>query len=196
MRRFGEIAQLQDGESAVRDRQARARHVRRAVRPCRDHPARRPRPCHAGHRSGAGAVSRRDRPAVGPRRAGRRPCRRRRRNAADSAGALRALLVAEADLGERIMRALILRRVSLIQGGAGGPVLIGPPNSAASSACRAFSPATAIRIICSIPDADQRCRRTDRALFAVAGGLAAGGGARRHRAAQSRANPNWRARSA
>src|SRR5438876_6989070 len=38
---------------------------------------------------------------------------------------LRALLVAEADLGERIMRALILRRVSLIQGGVGGPVLIG-----------------------------------------------------------------------
>src|SRR3977135_4480044 len=42
---------------------------------------------------------------------------------------LRALLVAEADLGERIMRALILRRVSLIQGGVGGPVLIGPANS-------------------------------------------------------------------
>src|SRR5712675_1388339 len=39
---------------------------------------------------------------------------------------LRALLVAEADLGERLMRALILRRVSLIQGGVGGPVLIGP----------------------------------------------------------------------
>src|ERR1041385_5713761 len=38
---------------------------------------------------------------------------------------LRALLVAEAELGERIMRALILRRVSLIQGGVGGPVLIG-----------------------------------------------------------------------
>src|SRR5438552_11487410 len=43
---------------------------------------------------------------------------------------LRALLVAEADLGERIMRALILRRVTLIQGGVGGPVLIGPSNSA------------------------------------------------------------------
>src|ERR1700694_3719910 len=43
---------------------------------------------------------------------------------------LRALLVAEADLGERIMRALILRRVSLIQGGVGGPVLIGPSSSA------------------------------------------------------------------
>jgi thioredoxin reductase (NADPH) len=41
---------------------------------------------------------------------------------------LRALLVAEADLGERIMRALILRRVSLIRGGVGGPVLIGPSN--------------------------------------------------------------------
>src|ERR1700760_270473 len=43
---------------------------------------------------------------------------------------LRALMVAEADLGERIMRALILRRVNLIRGGAGGPVLIGPGNSA------------------------------------------------------------------
>jgi thioredoxin reductase (NADPH) len=42
---------------------------------------------------------------------------------------LRALLVAEADLGERIMRALILRRVNLIQGGVGGPVLIGPSNA-------------------------------------------------------------------
>jgi len=42
---------------------------------------------------------------------------------------LRALLIAEADLGERIMRALILRRVNLIQGGVGGPVLIGPSDS-------------------------------------------------------------------
>src|SRR3981189_1688630 len=42
---------------------------------------------------------------------------------------LRALPVAEADLGERIMRALILRRVSLIQGGVAGPVLIGSPSS-------------------------------------------------------------------
>src|ERR1700684_939490 len=33
---------------------------------------------------------------------------------------LRALMVAEADLGERVMRALILRRVNLIRGGAGG----------------------------------------------------------------------------
>jgi thioredoxin reductase (NADPH) len=42
---------------------------------------------------------------------------------------LRALLIAEADLGEKIMRALILRRVILIEAGAGGPVLIGPATS-------------------------------------------------------------------
>ena len=43
---------------------------------------------------------------------------------------LRALLVAEADLGERIMRALILRRVGLLQTGTGGPIIIGRPESA------------------------------------------------------------------
>jgi thioredoxin reductase (NADPH) len=44
--------------------------------------------------------------------------------------AVRALVVAEADLGERIVRALILRRVALIERGAGGPVLLGAPDSA------------------------------------------------------------------
>jgi thioredoxin reductase (NADPH) len=39
--------------------------------------------------------------------------------------ALRALLVAEAELGERILRALILRRVALIEIGFGGPVILG-----------------------------------------------------------------------
>ena len=39
--------------------------------------------------------------------------------------ALRALLVVEAELGERILRALILRRVALIELGFGGPVLVG-----------------------------------------------------------------------
>jgi thioredoxin reductase (NADPH) len=43
---------------------------------------------------------------------------------------LRALLVAEAELGERIMRALILRRVALLQGGAAGAVLIGSAGAA------------------------------------------------------------------
>ena len=38
---------------------------------------------------------------------------------------LRALIVAEAELGERIMRALILRRVGLLSTGTGGPVIIG-----------------------------------------------------------------------
>jgi thioredoxin reductase (NADPH) len=42
---------------------------------------------------------------------------------------LRALLIAEAELGERIMRALILRRVGLLETGAGGPVIVGRSDS-------------------------------------------------------------------
>ena len=42
---------------------------------------------------------------------------------------LRALMIEEPELGERIMHALILRRVALIEVGAGGPVLIGAENS-------------------------------------------------------------------
>ena len=38
---------------------------------------------------------------------------------------LRALMVAEAELGERIMRSLILRRVYLIESNAAGPILVG-----------------------------------------------------------------------
>jgi thioredoxin reductase (NADPH) len=38
---------------------------------------------------------------------------------------LRALLIAEAELGERIMRALILRRVGILEKGTGGPIIIG-----------------------------------------------------------------------
>ena len=38
---------------------------------------------------------------------------------------LRDLIVQEAELGERIMRALILRRVGLLESGASGPVIIG-----------------------------------------------------------------------
>jgi thioredoxin reductase (NADPH) len=40
---------------------------------------------------------------------------------------LRDVLVAEAELGERIMRALILRRVGLLQSGVAGPLIIGRP---------------------------------------------------------------------
>jgi thioredoxin reductase (NADPH) len=38
---------------------------------------------------------------------------------------LRALMVAEAELGERVMRALILRRVAILQAGTGGPIILG-----------------------------------------------------------------------
>ena len=38
---------------------------------------------------------------------------------------LRALLISEVELGERIMRALILRRVSLLERGVGGPIIVG-----------------------------------------------------------------------
>jgi len=42
---------------------------------------------------------------------------------------LRAIFIAEAELGERIMRALILRRVGLLETGVGGPVIIGRPEN-------------------------------------------------------------------
>lgn len=43
---------------------------------------------------------------------------------------LRALLAAEAVIGERIMRALILRRLGLIETGGGGPVIVGEATNA------------------------------------------------------------------
>jgi thioredoxin reductase (NADPH) len=69
---------------------------------------------------------------------------------------LRALMVAEADLGERIMRALILRRVSLIRGGAGGPVLIGPANSAGVVRLQSFLARNSYphHVLCSHADPD------------------------------------------
>jgi thioredoxin reductase (NADPH) len=38
---------------------------------------------------------------------------------------LRALMIAEAELGERIMRALILRRVAILEASIGGPIILG-----------------------------------------------------------------------
>ena len=68
---------------------------------------------------------------------------------------LRALIIAEADLGERIVRALILRRVALIEAGASGPVLIGAAAVAARAAA-AELPAP------QRPSAPRgRCRRDD-----------------------------------
>ena len=54
------------------------------------------------------------------------------------AAQLHALLVAEAALGEKLMRAMILRRVALIEAGAGGPVLIGAASSPDVARLRSF----------------------------------------------------------
>ena len=194
MRRFGENAHLQARRKAVRDRQARARHVRRAVRPCRHHPARRPRPCHAGDRSGAGSVSRRDRPALRPRRAGRRPRRGRCRDAADSAGAI----ARAAGGGSRSRRAHHARADPAP--GQPDPGRRRRPGADRAVGLARRDPPAGIshpqRLSASSARSGQRSRRrrTDRALFAVADRLAAGGGARRHRAAQSQRIRVWRAR--
>ena len=51
---------------------------------------------------------------------------------------LHALLVAEAALGEKLMRAMILRRMALLESGAGGPVLIGSAQSHEVARLRSF----------------------------------------------------------
>ena len=84
--------------------------------------------------------------------------------------ALRALLVAEAQLGERIMRAAVLRRVALIDTGGGGPLLIGAATSSSVIRLQGFlrrngmpqrvlDPATdalAADLVAHIPDGDSR----------------------------------------
>jgi len=69
--------------------------------------------------------------------------------------ALRLLLVAEAELGERILRALILRRVALIEIGFGGPVLIGAPNSPDVTRLSHFLERNAIPFRVVDPDEDR-----------------------------------------
>jgi thioredoxin reductase (NADPH) len=51
---------------------------------------------------------------------------------------LRSLLIADAALGEKIMRALILRRVALIEAGFGGPMLVGSPSSSGVARLQSF----------------------------------------------------------
>jgi len=51
---------------------------------------------------------------------------------------LRALLIAVAGLGAKLMRALLLRRASLIEVGVGGPVLIGQTSSPEAARLRSF----------------------------------------------------------
>jgi thioredoxin reductase (NADPH) len=69
---------------------------------------------------------------------------------------LRALLVAEAELGERILRALILRHVAMIEIGFGGPVLIGSLRSPGVTRLSAFlgRNGTPFRVVDPDEDAD------------------------------------------
>ena len=69
--------------------------------------------------------------------------------------ALRALLVAEAELGERILRALILRRVALIELGFGGPVLVGALKSPDVTRLSHFLERNAIPFRVVDPDEDR-----------------------------------------
>jgi thioredoxin reductase (NADPH) len=71
---------------------------------------------------------------------------------------LHMLLMAEAALGEKIMRAMILRRVALIESGAGGPVLIGAAVSPDVVRLSGFLSRNGIpyRLLDSATDADAR----------------------------------------
>ena len=51
---------------------------------------------------------------------------------------LRDLMVQEAELGERIMRALILRRVGLLESGASGPIIVGRADQCGRAAPAGF----------------------------------------------------------
>jgi thioredoxin reductase (NADPH) len=72
---------------------------------------------------------------------------------------LRALMIAEAELGERIMRALILRRVAILQAAIGGPIILGRAENGDVLRLQGFSVAMVILTSCSIPKPTrpQRC---------------------------------------
>ena len=73
-----------------------------------------------------------------------------------SAENLHALLVAEAMLGEKMMRAMILRRVALIEGGFGGPVLVGTASAPDVARLRSFLTRNGIphQLLDPAPDSD------------------------------------------
>ena len=72
---------------------------------------------------------------------------------------LRDVLVQEAALGERIMRALILRRTNLLEISAGGPIISERPTGPTSCACKGSFAATFNLIVSSIPTAIPTRRR-------------------------------------
>ncbi len=69
---------------------------------------------------------------------------------------LRALIIAEAELGERIMRALLLRHVAMVEIGFGGPIVIGPLRSPEVTRLSAFlgRNGTPFRVVDPEEDAD------------------------------------------
>ncbi|MDQ8727541.1 FAD-dependent oxidoreductase [Bradyrhizobium sp. LHD-71] len=74
------------------------------------------------------------RPAITRARAGEQGAIARPFDAAH----LRALMIGSAEIGETIMRALILRRVELIEEGSAGTIIIGAPDSAAVIRLQSF----------------------------------------------------------
>ena len=72
---------------------------------------------------------------------------------------MRALLIAEAELGERLMRALILRRSQMLQDGVGGPVIVGRAENPMCCGWKSFSLATARRICGSIRTPTRKRKR-------------------------------------
>ncbi len=83
---------------------------------------------------------------------------------------LRSLLVADAALGERIMRALILRRVALLQG-AGGVTLIGSPSSADVVRLQTFLGRNGFPNHLLDPATDPEAREAIAGFAAVSGGM-------------------------
>ena len=128
-------ATLRARRAAVRRRRARSRHVRRS-RGSGDQPAGRHGARGTDHAPGPRPVPRRGRTLSG--RPALVDCYAEEdiETLLVPPEQLRALIIAEADLGERIVRALILRRVGLIQAGASGPVLIGEPIRARCCGCK------------------------------------------------------------
>ena len=84
---------------------------------------------------------------------------------------LLSLLIGEAELGEKIMRALILRRVALIQGGAGGVVLVGPPASVDVIRLEEFLTRNGFPHHLLDPATDEEAREVIGRYAGVAGGL-------------------------
>ncbi|MRW91865.1 FAD-dependent oxidoreductase [Duganella sp. FT80W] len=72
--------------------------------------------------------------------------------------ALRALLVADAELGERIVRAFILRRVEQIDNKEGGLVLVAPPGHARLHALQGWLTSNGLPHRVLDPDSDQQAR--------------------------------------